>query len=270
MPSPRSNLGHLFRVWRSLGRASLMADITFRFNFLLGVVRQLLWLGVFLLMIEVMFRNTSSLAGWEKSEVFIILALSRLIEGAMHMFIVPNLIHLVFEAVPNGTFDFYLTKPLPLQFYTAFRQPSTESIGNVAAGIILLAYALSQPTIDLNALEWLLFGTLIAISFIIYYNLLFLTAVLVFFLERFQGIWGFWSIFSEPLTVPFDVFPRAPRLAMTYLLPLAFIVFVPAQAATGKISWQSVPIATAAAVIITLITNIVWRAGLRRYSSASS
>jgi ABC-2 type transport system permease protein len=270
MPSPHNNLRRIIRVWASLARASVMADITFRFNFFLGIVRQGLWLLVFVLMIDVIFRNTASLAGWEKSEVLIILALSRFIEGSMHMFVVPNLINLVFEAVPNGTFDFYLTKPLPLQFYTAFRQPSTESIGNVAAGIILLTYAVSLPEISVTASQWLLFGILIALSIIIYYNLLFLTAACVFFLERFQGIWGFWSIFSEPLTVPFDIFPRTPRLAMTYLIPLAFIVFVPAQAATGKISWQYVPTAVGAAIIMILITNIVWRAGLRRYSSASS
>lgn len=269
-PMKASSLRRLFRIWRSLAKASLMADITFRFNFLLGIIRQGLWLLVFVLMIEVMFRNINSLVGWQKSEVLIILALSRLIEGAMHTFIIPNLIHLVFEAVPNGTFDFHLTKPLPVQFYTAFRQASTESLGNVIAGILLLFYALSLQAQAPSVSQSILFLFLLVLSAFIYYSLLLITAVLIFYLERFQGIWGFWSIFSEPLTVPFTIFPRTPRLIMTYLLPLAFIVFVPAQAITGKISWSYLPVALLITIVMLLITNIAWRAGLRRYSSASS
>jgi ABC-2 type transport system permease protein len=77
-------------------------------------------------------------------------------------------------------------------------------------------------------------------------------------------------MFTEPLTVPFDIFPRAPRLAITYLLPLAFIVFVPAQAITGRLDWWQLPMGIGIAIIMLALSRLSWQAGIRRYSSASS
>ena len=105
---------------------------------------------------------------------------------------------------------------------------------------------------------------------IIFYSLLILLASLVFYIERLEALWSFLQLITEPLTVPFDVFPTTPRLALTYALPLAFIVFVPAQAITGRLQLWQLPTAIALAAIFLILANLAWRAGLRRYSSASS
>ncbi|MGH9857853.1 MAG: ABC transporter permease, partial [Acidobacteriota bacterium] len=222
-----------------------------------------------LLMIEVIFRNTQSLAGWGKPEMLVILALSRFVEGTMDTLFSRNIAELP-HIVMTGQFDLNLLKPGSAQFYTAFRRFHFHNIGNIVGGIGLLIYAVSQlPTIP-SMSSWLLFMCLIFTSLLIFYSLLILVASLVFRLERLESMWGFLTLFTEPLTIPFDIFPRGPRIVLTYLLPLAFVVFVPAQALTGRLAWWQAPVAIGMAAAFFILANLTWQAGLRRYSSASS
>lgn len=262
------NSRHLWRVWVACVRANIVREISFRANFIAGIVRQLMWLVIFIFFIKTVFNTTTSLAGWSQNEVLVVLALSRLIEGLMNTLFLQNIMMLP-EVVRRGNFDFFLTKPVPVQFYTAFRNFSLYSFSNVIAGTVLLAYALWQlPSFSLLSLG--IFLGLAACGIIIYYSLLITVATLVFFLDRFEALWGFDMLFSEPLTVPFDIFPRVPRVALTYLLPIAFVVYVPAQALTSRLVWWQIPLAAGLAFTGLIIANVAWRAGLRRYSSASS
>ncbi|MEX1997563.1 MAG: ABC-2 family transporter protein [Candidatus Andersenbacteria bacterium] len=263
------NSVHLWRVWRAGVRVNIIREIAFRANFIFGITRQVLWLATFIFFIEVVFRNTETLAGWNQAEVLVVLALSRLIEGLINTLFSQNIMGLP-ELVQKGTFDFYLTKPVPAQFYMAFRNFSLYNVGNVVAGIVLLFYAVWHLPQFPSPSSWGLFVVLAACGITIYYSLLIMVSSLVFYLERLEALWGFMVLFSEPLTVPFDVFPRTPRLTLTYLIPIAFVVFVPAQTLTGRLVWWQVPVALIITGIFLTLANLAWRAGLRRYSSASS
>lgn len=257
------------RVWLSATRASLVREMEFRGNFIAGLIRQLIWVSIFILMVEVMFRNTQSLAGWSRAQVLILLSLSRIIEGLMGSLFVKNLMRLP-QLVQEGKFDFHLVKPLPVQFYTAFRMASLDNLANIIAGFILLGYASFIANLSAFSLSWLWLILLAVAGITVYYSLLIIAASLVFVLERLEFLWGFNVLISEPLTVPFEIFPRAARFSLTYLLPLAFVVYVPAQAVTGRLTLNTALAAIAAAAVMLLLANLAWQAGLRRYSSASS
>ncbi|MEX1112758.1 MAG: ABC-2 family transporter protein [Candidatus Andersenbacteria bacterium] len=264
-----NNIKHLARVWVASARASVVREMEFRGNFIAGLLRQALWLGIFVFFINVIFQNTEQLAGWDKREMLIILSLSRIIEGLINLFFTQNIMELP-EAVRDGQFDYYLTKPLPAQFATAFRRPSIDNIGNIVVGLLLFTYALIQEPALFTLLNGGLLIFLATLGIITYYSLLILIGSLVFKLERLEMLWGFNVLFSEPLTLPFDVFPRGPRLLLTYLVPLALVVFFPAQAITGRLLMWQIPVALGITAVFLLLANLAWRAGLRRYSSASS
>lgn len=260
---------HILKSWLAFARASLTREMEFRGNFLLGILRQILWLSAFLIVIETIFHNTQQLAGWGKAEVIIVLALSRLIEGIADILFTGN-IALFPATVQKGQFDYYLIRPLPSQFYTAFHNINIYIVGNVIAGIVLLIWGTTHLSQAPLLSHIVLFGIAVGCALAVLYALLILTASLVFFLERLEALWGFINLYTEPLTVPFDIFPPRLRLALTYILPLAFIAFVPAQVITSRLSWNYAPIILAVTAISLIAANLAWRAGLRRYSSASS
>lgn len=260
---------HLWRVWLAVIRTSLVREMEFRINFFLGIIRQFAWLGVFVLMIQTIFAHTTTLAGWSKPQLLILLSLSRLIEGLMETLFINNLAEFP-ATIQKGTFDLVLTKPLPAQWQAAFKRITIYNFGNVLAGVILLAYTLItyQTALSLSIILSTLILGIIGIA--IYYSILITTASLSFWLERFQAFWAINHLISEPLTIPFDIFPRAVRIPLTYFIPIAFVVFIPAQALTGRLQFWQIPLAIGIAAIFLTLANVVWRAGLRRYSSASS
>lgn len=260
---------HLAKTWLSFVRTSFVREMEFRTNFWLGISREILWFFMFVLTIKIIFQNTDSLAGWNEPEVLIVLAFSRLIEGTMHILFIRNIGEIPF-LIQNGMFDYILTKPIPAQWHAAFKRFMFYNFGTFCTGIALLTYALIQQPDILTLPSVALSAVLVAIGMTIFYSLLILVTTLGFFLERLDAIWAFFYLFSEPLTYPFDIFPSAPRIAMTYIIPLAFVVFVPAQALTGRLAWWQLPVAIGIAALFLLLANIAWRAGLRRYTSASS
>lgn len=260
---------YLARVWLANTRASLVREMEFRSNFILGTIRQVIWFGIFIVVIDTLFANTQSLAGWSQNEVLIILALSRIIEGLMTAFFIQNLMRFT-STINTGEFDFYILRPVPTLFFTSFRHFRYDSLGNVLMGIGLFIYAIAHLPSLPTLLQTTSFILISLAGITIYYSLLVLVASLAFKLERLESLWGFNSLFSEPLTIPFDVFPSGARIALTYLLPLAFVVFVPAQALTGKVDIKWTFLAIALAALFLILANIAWQSGLKRYTSASS
>ena len=265
----QSVIKHYAKVWSSIIKASVIREMEFRTNFILGIIRQTLWLFAFIFIIETIFNNTQELAGWAKPEALLIVAISRIIEGIMNTFFAPNIMRFP-PTVRDGTFDFHLLKPINVQFYTAIKQFGLYNIGNVIAGIALFIYIIPQLPKTPTTEEWMLFILLIACGLTIFYSFFILIASLVFFMERLEALWGFMSLFSEPLTVPFGVFPRAPRIAITYIIPIAFIVFVPAQALTNRLTTTNTILAVIFAGLFLFLANMAWKAGLKNYTSASS
>lgn len=260
---------HLWRVWRAGIRASLTRELEFRTNFLLGLLRQLFWFAGYVIVIEIIFTNVDTLSGWTQSEALLILALSRLNEGIINLLFAMNIMDFP-RVVQTGQFDFVLTKPVPAQFYMAFKHVNLYQFGNISIGLLLFIYALLHLPGTVGLGSFLLLAVLSALGITIFYALLIMVAALVFFLERLEALWSFMTLFSEPLTVPFDIFPRATRITLTYILPIAFVVFVPAQSLTGRLDWWQVPVAIVMTIVFLVLANLAWRAGLRRYSSASS
>jgi ABC-2 type transport system permease protein len=272
MPFPGNSLstiGHLARVWRASARAAIVREMEFRANFFSGLLRQGLWLATFVLMIHVIYQHTTSLAGWTQVQLITLLALSRIIEGVSDTFFHRNIAELP-RAVQSGKFDFYLTKPVPAQFHTAFHRFKFLDLGNVAIGLALLVYAITRDPALFTWTGWLLFLLLAPLGMIIYYSIMIAIVSLSFTFERFDAFNAVDNLISEPLTAPFDIFPPGTKATLTYLLPLAFIVFVPAQALTGRLALWQLPVAVLITAISLILANIAWRAGIKRYSSASS
>ena len=79
----------------------------------------------------------------------------------------------------------------------------------------------------------------------------------------YDAIWQF-------ARYPVQIYRQPLQLIFTYVLPVALIATVPAEALARGGGLGAVPIAIAIAAAACLAAGLVWRAGLRRYTSATS
>ena len=69
---------------------------------------------------------------------------------------------------------------------------------------------------------------------------------------------------------PVGIYPPWLRYGLTFVVPLAFAVTVPAEAVTGRLSGAAAIVAVATTAALVVFSRWLWRRGLRRYAGASA
>ena len=69
---------------------------------------------------------------------------------------------------------------------------------------------------------------------------------------------------------PVGIYPTWLRFSVTFLVPIAFAVTVPAEAVTARLGWQTLALAVVFAAVLFGFTRWFWRYGLRSYTGASA
>jgi ABC-2 type transport system permease protein len=69
---------------------------------------------------------------------------------------------------------------------------------------------------------------------------------------------------------PVTIYPTWLRGMLTFLVPLAFAVTIPAETLSARAGWGAVAVAVAFCGVLLAVTRTVWRINLRRYAGASA
>src|ERR1043166_2143062 len=99
------------RLWLSLARFSLLAEMAFRGNFLVKVFVELLWLGILLLFNFTLFEYTRDIANWTQHQYLFFLGGYFAMGGLIEMLFLDNCNEFA-ELVRTGDLDFFLLRPV--------------------------------------------------------------------------------------------------------------------------------------------------------------
>ncbi len=257
------------RLIALFARVSVQNDAAYRFEFFMRVILTILQLAAELMGLWTIFSNTQSLAGWNVYQVLVLLGVFRFMVGIIQMIIAPNM-RLIMEDIRNGTLDFALTKPVNSQFYVSIRQVVSWRITDLIVGAAMAGYGIFHLAATISFGQVVMFLLLLAAGAIIIYSFWLILATTVFWFTRINNIeMVFWNVF-EAGRYPIDIYRPWVRWALTYLMPLAFLITFPAAALVGKTSVITLIIAGAVAAAMATAASLFWRFGLRRYSGASA
>jgi ABC-2 type transport system permease protein len=209
------------------------------------------------------------IGGWSWEGALLVLGIYTVLDGVSSCVLQPNLSRIV-NHVQNGTLDYVLLKPIDSQFWLSTRNLSPWGLPGVVAGLALMAWAMLQQGIKVSAANVLLTGTLLLASMLILYSLWFLLASLSIW---FVKIWNATEVLRYVLVAgryPVQAYPPGLRILFTFVLPVAFLTTVPAQALLGEASWTWSLGSLAVAAVSLLGTRLFWQFALRHYTSASS
>ena len=257
------------RVARLYLRVGVMNELQYRVNFFVQLLQSLIQVGTGLVMISLVYSHTTELNGWKESELLSLLGVQILLGGLIHTFIQPNM-ELLMEDVQQGTLDYALTKPEDSQVLVSVRQVRIWQIVEVISGLVLLIVGLTGIESSIGVVDALTFVFALGVgSLLVYCFWLILTIGafwiirMEFLLELFEGIYqtGRW---------PVGVYPGWLRYSVTFLVPVAFAVTVPAEALTSRLHWPTLALSVGFAGVLFAFTRWFWRFGLRHYSGASA
>jgi ABC-2 type transport system permease protein len=241
----------------------------FRGDFFLWATVELVWMGVNLLLIAVIYGHTDTIAGWGKYEMMLLVGTAMLIQRLLFGFFWSSL----FETARNirsGHFDFFLAQPGNIMFMTTTRKIDLDSLVNtfVAGGVVI--YAANQLGLQPSVLDVLLYGLMILCGLLIHYSALVLTVSLAFWITNAQGLEGSYFTLFEFSRLPRQAFKGAANVIFVWALPAVIVSNFPAQTLLHGFAWQPALWLAGATLFWFTLARFVFNRGLRRYSSASS
>ncbi len=250
-------------------RIGVMTDLQYRVNFALQVLQSLLAIAVGLIVFQLVFSHTTELNGWTHSELLAILGVQAVMAGVIHSVIQPNMMRLT-EDVREGKLDHALTKPVDAQMLVSVREVQLWQAVDIPIGVVIIVVALVRLGGRLGLFDTVAFGIALAFGAVLLYCFWLVLAtgsfwvVHMWFLpELFEGIFqtGRW---------PVGIYPDWLRFGITFLVPIAFAITVPAEAVTSRLEWRTLAFAALFTVAAFVFARWFWRFGLRRYTGASA
>jgi ABC-2 type transport system permease protein len=258
-----------FRIAWLYFRIGAMNELQYRVNFVLQLFQSLLSILLGLVSIWLIFSHTSTLRGWTAPQLLIVMGIFTAMGGVVQTSIQPNMTQLITDIV-QGNFDYQLTKPADAQLLASVRQVEIWEVVDIITGFVVVLIGVLRLRSEAgwaNSLEFvamLLVGSVLIYCFwMILTTLAFWVTNLWHLVELFQGIYNAGRY-------PIGIYPGWLRYGLTFLVPIAFAVTVPAEALTGRLTGGTVLLALGLCAVLLVVTRAFWRIGVRRYSGASA
>ncbi len=257
------------KLFWSYFRVGAMNELQYRVNFFVQLFQSLIALATGLIGLALVFSHTTELGGWSRPELLVVMGVHIFMGGLIQMSIQPNMARLM-EDIREGALDYTLTKPADAQVLVSVREVRIWQTVDVVVGLIVLGVAVYQLQVSVGLWQALAFAVALCLGAIMVYCFWLLLTTGAFWvvrmdnlIELFQGVYqaGRW---------PVTIYPDWLRTGLTFLVPVAFAVTVPAEALTNRLTPTTLLGAAAFTLGLLIVTRWFWRRGLRAYSGASA
>lgn len=270
MVGRRSRLSRYWAIYRILWRNSIVRDMSFKTSFLLWIVVEVLWLGLQLSFVAVIYQHTKTVAGWGKWEMVMLMGTSNFIQQLFSAVFLNNMVQLT-EDIRNGKLDFVLLLPVNTRFLISLREVDLGACVNAGFALAVIGYAGGRLDLTPSAFSIIGFGLLCIASLLIHYSLMFILTSISFWTVRAQGIiWAYYNLFNVA-RLPDAAFHGYFKLIFTFVLPMLLVANVPVKLVAGRLAS---PFQMGLLVLMTAIcftaSEIFWRLSVRHYTSAST
>jgi len=250
-------------------KIGVLNELQYRVNFFVQLLQSAIQIGTGLVMLQLVYSHTDELHGWKQPELLSLLGVQVLLGGVIHAFIQPNMERLM-QDVQEGTLDYALTKPADSQVLVSVRMIRIWQVVEIVSGVILLFVGLSGVDKSVGVMDTVAFGCALVIGGVLVYCFWLIMTTGAFWIVRMEHVLELFEGIYRTGQWPIGVYPGWLRYSVTFLVPVAFAVTVPAQAVTSRLQWQTLAISFAFGCLLFGVSRWFWRFGLRRYSGASA
>src|SRR3954464_4967529 len=130
-------------IYLALWKNSVAREMGFKSNFLLWILVELLWFGLQLSFIGVIYLHTDHIKSWSQWEVVLLIGASHFIQQIFQAFFLVNCTQLS-ELIRTGKLDFLLLLPVNTRFLVSLRSVDLGGFVNAASALGVMIFALTK------------------------------------------------------------------------------------------------------------------------------
>lgn len=243
--------------------------LAYRMDFVNGIISDFVFQATNLIFILVVFQHTSVLKGWTRDEIIFIYG----------FFLVPYAVFTTFfnlwefqeRYIIRGEMDRVLTRPAHNLFQVMLETMDPQSLVGAVTGIIIMGYAGANMGLEITWYDPLVFLLLVASGSLIYGGVYTGIAAIGFFSDSKTGISPMiWNIQNYG-RYPVNIYNKAIRILLTWILPFAFVGVYPAAYFLKREEYYTYVMLTPVMGIAFFVIGIaIWNYGVRQYRGAGS
>lgn len=260
---------HIFRLLSAFFKVNIQMEVAYRADTVVNILLNLMWLGWELLGLSIIFSNTSSLGGWGLGELIALLGVFRLVNTLMAALIWPNT-EKFNSSVRDGSLDYTFLQPANSLFVITFSRMVIWRVWDLALGTVLIVAGIHISGGSTAAFNLVSFLFLAVSGSVILYSLWVVLIAATFWFVKFDNNVTILQALLDTGRYPSTIYPVWLRLIVTFLVPIAVATTIPLQALRGDLNpWQILLFLGVGAASF-LVASRIWKAGIRKYSGASS
>src|SRR6201981_3128662 len=177
-------------------RNSLIREMSFKANFILWMVVEVLWFLGQIVFFSIIFGSVNRIGDWAKWEVVLLVGTHQIIAQLFQAFFFVNVANIP-ELVRTGRLDSLLVLPIDSQFAVSTKQFALDSIVNAALGGGGVWIGLFKLGLFPSLVSVFLYLAALCFGIAVHYSIMLGLAAVSFWIVRAQGlVYGYFNFLN--------------------------------------------------------------------------
>ena len=214
------------KLYATYAKLSLMSKLVYKANAIIGVIAFLFTEATSLLTLYFLVSAVPSIDGYSIYHIGLLFGLVNMAVGIDHL-LTDRLWMVAYFEVKLGRLDHLFLRPVPILFQVIASEVQLEALGEliVATAMIILCGGRVGIVGGFGAIVLVVLGIICAALIITSFKIM--IASLAFKFKRSGPLLQFIYNFSGFTKYPLNIYPKAIRMILTFIIPLGLCLFYP-------------------------------------------
>ena len=262
-----SALRKYISLYQSFFMTSLSEAMSFRAHFVLVILVDLFFYASALLSVSFIYDHVPTIGPWSREEFLFFLSFIMVIDHINMTFVSPGYWEFAHD-LRLGNLDFVLLKPVGTLFPIFFKRLRVGTLCIFFVPWSLLIYYGIQAELPFSS--WFLLPVMVVIGATLMISVGMLIAMGMFWTVEAIGLNFLRMQLQTVSRWPDFVYLHVFRFAFSFILPVLLVGSAPVRFLFDHSAWELLLAMILATIVCCTLISVFWRAGLRRYESASS
>lgn len=262
------------RAYGLIAAMWIRSTMTYRASFAMTTITSFVVTGFDFVAILLMFSHIDALGGYRLGEIAFLYGAAATSFGLADLLVGST--ERLGRRVRDGTLDTLLVRPAPVLAQVAADRFALRRLGRITQGLLVLGYGLATVDIDWTLVKLLMVPMMLISGALIFAAVFIAGASFQFWAQDAAEVQNAVTYGGNTLLqYPPTVFAKDLVRGVTFLVPLAFVNWLPALAVLDRPYPLDLPqwfayLPPVVAFLCCWLAVLAWRAGLRSYRSTGS
>ncbi len=247
----------------------LKTRLTYRVDTVVEIFSDLLFQGINLIFILIVFNHTEFLSGWRGDEIIFIYGFFLVPSAVFRSFF--NIWDFTDVYIVKGELDRILTRPIHSLFQIVLERMELESLFGGITGLAIMSYAGSNLGLELAWYDPFIFIAMVLGGALIYAGIFISLAAIGFWSDSRTDIMPMMYNIGNYGRYPVDIYNRVIRFVLTWILPFAFVGVYPSAYFLGREEWYTFAfLSPFMGIAFFTLAVFIWNTGVKKYRGAGN